>query len=216
MYAPPPAIVPAPAGRSGGLATGPILAICCLLFILFLIATTIILALIPVYLPRKDVTTSAASNSPYYIVGNLGQSPGGDTALDAANRARVAQSLDAATGAPAGTTTVQNGALQAVTSGRKRRTLALTRTRRQGVVYTIFLVVVFNVRLCAFCGLAGFSSRFAVFTLVVELFLFGAFRSLRCAMRLTRIFFDIVAILGTIAANAATTTTAASVTQSVG
>jgi len=39
-----------------GLGGLPILALCCLLFILFLIASTIVLALIPVYIQPKEAT----------------------------------------------------------------------------------------------------------------------------------------------------------------
>jgi hypothetical protein len=41
-----------------GLANGPLLAICLFTLILFLIAATIVLALIPIYLPTRDVTPS--------------------------------------------------------------------------------------------------------------------------------------------------------------
>lgn len=217
MYAPPPAVVPASAGRSGGFAAGPILAICCLLFILLLIATTIILALIPVYLPRKDVTTV---NSPtYYASGNLDQSPGGDAALDANNRARLANSIAAGTGAPAGAVTVPNAAIQGQAGRRKRRKLGLIRNRRdepKASVFTLFIVINFNIRRCISCGLAGFASKLASFPIIVELFVFGVLRSFRCLLRFSRFaFFDIVAISVSIAGNTDTTTTA-SVTQSVG
>jgi hypothetical protein len=39
-----------------GFTQGPILAICCLGIILFLIAATIVLALIPLYIPKKTLT----------------------------------------------------------------------------------------------------------------------------------------------------------------
>jgi hypothetical protein len=41
----------------------PLLAICCAALVLFAIATTIVLALIPVYLPSKSVTLGSISGS---------------------------------------------------------------------------------------------------------------------------------------------------------
>jgi len=62
MYAQPPdAAVAVPARR--GFTQGPLLAICCLGIILFLIAATIVLALIPLYIPQKVAT--ASSTNPY-------------------------------------------------------------------------------------------------------------------------------------------------------
>jgi len=217
MYAPPPMVVPARAGRSGGLASAPILAICCLLFILFLIAATIILALIPVYLQRKNVQTT--STTPFYASGTLDQSAGGDTALDATNRASLARAIEAATGAPAGSGTVTNGAVTSSAAGkRKRRKLGLVRNRRDdpkaGGSVLIFLIIIFSPK-CSSCHGGGFLSKFASFNFIVELIFFGISRSFHCLLRLTIIFIDILAIIANIAANAATSTTA-SVTQSVG
>lgn len=62
MYAPPPVVPAGGASRGGLAASGPILAICCLLFILFLIASTIVLALIPVYLSRRDGNSGRSRN----------------------------------------------------------------------------------------------------------------------------------------------------------
>jgi hypothetical protein len=62
MYSPPPAVVPVTPARRG-FTQGPLLAICCLGIILFLIAATIVLALIPLYIPKKTLTPGGTSSS---------------------------------------------------------------------------------------------------------------------------------------------------------
>ncbi|CAF0888848.1 unnamed protein product [Adineta steineri] len=65
MYAP----LPAARNRRAGFAAGaPILAICCLGFILFLIAATIVLALIPVYLSKRSGGSSSSTTPRYQFV----------------------------------------------------------------------------------------------------------------------------------------------------
>ncbi|CAF0838325.1 unnamed protein product [Adineta steineri] len=65
MYAP----LPAARNRRAGFAAGaPILAICCLGFILFLIAATIVLALIPVYLSKRSGGSSSSMSPRYQFV----------------------------------------------------------------------------------------------------------------------------------------------------
>jgi hypothetical protein len=76
MYTPPPdAAIGAPR-RTGLAASAPVLAICCLLFILFVIAAVIILALIPVYVARNNSINVPTYT--YYIGSNstIGQSKG--------------------------------------------------------------------------------------------------------------------------------------------
>lgn len=101
--------------RRAGLAGGPLLAICCLIFVLFLIAATIVLALIPVYLPNKTVSTSnemnyfiyemfflscgmsilGAGSEPYYFTMNPDQPlTGPDGELDDTARTDLGQQVD--------------------------------------------------------------------------------------------------------------------------
>ncbi|UJR10720.1 hypothetical protein I4U23_014910 [Adineta vaga] len=58
------------ASTSSAKAVWPIAAICCLALIFFVISAAIVLALIPVYLPRKDITPAEnldKSNDPFYL-----------------------------------------------------------------------------------------------------------------------------------------------------
>ncbi|CAF1438451.1 unnamed protein product [Adineta steineri] len=74
MYAP---VQTAAVRRSRGTALsagGPILAICCLGFILFLIAATIVLALIPVYLSTRSGSSSSSSSPRYLALRYIGPS----------------------------------------------------------------------------------------------------------------------------------------------
>ncbi|CAF4347242.1 unnamed protein product, partial [Adineta steineri] len=72
MYAPLPAAVVRRNRETGFTAGGPILAICCLGFVIFLIAATIVLALIPVYLSKRSGGSSSSSTPRYTMIMNPG------------------------------------------------------------------------------------------------------------------------------------------------
>lgn len=152
MYSAVPAVVPvASAPRRAGLAGGPLLAICCLIFVLFLIAATIVLALIPVYLPNKTVSTSAGSE-PYYFTMTPDQPlTGPDGELDDTARTDLGQQIDKAQGFPSGSTNVEEALVRTPAARRKRRTFALQRNRRQTSIRVILVRTRFLPALCGLC-----------------------------------------------------------------
>ncbi|CAF2672016.1 unnamed protein product [Rotaria sp. Silwood2] len=54
--------------RGGGAAALPLAAIGCLCILLFLLAATIVLALIPVYLPKKDISNLSSTATKYFVL----------------------------------------------------------------------------------------------------------------------------------------------------
>jgi len=133
--------------RTGLFGAGPILAICCLLFIAFLIAATIVLALIPVYLPHKNATP--ASNT-FHLALNYPGTIGNDGSLDSTALNQIARSLERAKNLPTGSFNIPSGTV-ATTSTRKRRGYALQRLRRGKTsrgVQRIYITVVVDIEVC--------------------------------------------------------------------
>jgi hypothetical protein len=129
MYAPPPAIVPA-SGRSGLAANGALLAVCCLALILFLIAATIVLALIPVYLPSRSATLTRTTQTYYFVLTPNG-TIGDDGTLSSTDSTTLYNAICASLGFPAGCIKSQGNVLVASSSSkRRRRGFGLTRTER--------------------------------------------------------------------------------------
>ncbi|CAF1316001.1 unnamed protein product [Adineta steineri] len=175
MYAPPAA---AANRRSGLAASGPLLAICCLGFILFLIAATIVLALIPVYLSTRGSTSS--STTPRYTlsgtpVGNAKRDYMGDkegTLADPSN-ANIAAAMDSGLGLNSGSTVADGTASMAsTTSRRRRRGFGLDRERRAGII-KLFFPFRFNKHHCDKCINKGFQESIKTFTIIVTIFFVG-------------------------------------------
>jgi len=164
MYAPPPAVV-APAPRRSGLAAGgPLLAICCLLFILFLIASTIVLALIPVYVQR-DI--DPVGNSPRYTAVMTPQGrddvPEGNFDQNSLNNFNAAS--DSAVGLNSGAFNADSSTSTQGAGKRKRRGFGLVRERRaSGISYCKFR---FNRRRCSICGTRNFLRRVIQYTITI-------------------------------------------------
>ncbi|CAF1320790.1 unnamed protein product, partial [Didymodactylos carnosus] len=139
--------------RSGVAGIAPLLGICCLALIGLLIAATIVLALIPVYLPKRH---GASSTTPIFLTATVNQTAGPNGALPSSNFANIARAIERARGLPAGSVVVQQAVVNSNGNGRKKRNqFALTRVKRQSTT-TIILEVVFNLLLCPFCGGGGF------------------------------------------------------------
>ncbi|CAF3277301.1 unnamed protein product [Rotaria sp. Silwood2] len=115
--------------RRRGLVGGPLLFICCVLSVLFLVAATIILSLIPVYLPTKVLKLSGFTET-CYVLGDYSGSLGNDHQLDATECQNLAQTLEQKLGLPAGTITIDEAAIATTPRKRKRRGYDPARFRR--------------------------------------------------------------------------------------
>ncbi|CAF1028808.1 unnamed protein product [Rotaria sordida] len=105
----------------------PILSICCLLLAVFLIASTVLLSLIPIFLPKKDVSWTSPT---YFLTIDFDGSLGSDGSLDSAAREAFASKVAEALGLPEGAVIVIRGIVATEASKRKRRGLPLSRFRR--------------------------------------------------------------------------------------
>ncbi|UJR14942.1 hypothetical protein I4U23_001923 [Adineta vaga] len=176
MYAPPPAAAPGGAARSGLAASGPILAICCLLFILFLIASTIVLALIPVYLSTRD-STSSSKSSPYTLTGTPGSIIGEDRkrtsysaltegSLDSSVPTAIANAMISALSLQSGSVLVDT-CLISSSSSRKRRGFGLLREYRDTIPKLICLFR-FEKTKCTKCGASSYLNSIKSFTMTAS------------------------------------------------
>ncbi|CAF2874950.1 unnamed protein product, partial [Rotaria sp. Silwood2] len=112
-----------------GFGDGPLLYVCCTLLILFVVAVTIVLLLIPVYLP-KEAFPSSEFNETCYVLGDYRGSLGNDRQLDATECQYLAQTLEQKLGLPAGTITIDEAAIATTPRKRKRRGYDPARFRR--------------------------------------------------------------------------------------
>jgi hypothetical protein len=177
MYAPP-RPVPVAAAPARATALGPLLGICCLLIIGFLIAATIVLALIPVYLPREG-QPSSQNNAAYPFLGTTPSDLGNDGNIPAGSLGSFNSPIDSAVSASPGTTSTQQGAIATgAQSKRKRGVLDLIRSRRgqteQGLQQGYFLII-FLLLICrAKClPLSKFLDRIASFSFTNTFFYSG-------------------------------------------
>ncbi|CAF0915925.1 unnamed protein product [Adineta steineri] len=169
MYAPPPS-VPARRNRGSGLAaSSPILAICCLGFILFMIAATIVLALIPVYLSKRSGGTPRTTTPTYLLTMNSRTVALPEGNLDSPSLADVGVSVDKALNLPSGSTQVKQGAVEATNGKRKRRQSRALRNKRGFDGTTVLCTLVFNVLKCNQCGNMGFLESIKSFTVTDEI-----------------------------------------------
>ncbi|CAF0838065.1 unnamed protein product [Adineta steineri] len=159
MYAPPAA---AANRRSGLAASGPLLAICCLGFILFLIAATIVLALIPVYLSTRGSTSS--SNTKNYVMtmtppgsGKRDSSSIPEGSIDSTTITNINNAVNSNMGFESGTTNGVSGTASTVPTSRRRRGFGLQRERRASIV-KLFFIFFFNKHHCDKCGNKGWQN----------------------------------------------------------
>ncbi|CAF1073054.1 unnamed protein product [Adineta steineri] len=169
MYAPPPS-VPARRNRGSGLAAGsPILAICCLGFILFMIAATIVLALIPVYLSKRSGGSPRTTTPTYLLTMNSRTVALPEGNLDSPSLADVGASVDKALNLPSGSTQVKQGAVEATNGKRKRRQSRALRNKRGVDGTTLLCTLIFNIIKCNQCGNLGFLESIKSFVVTDEI-----------------------------------------------
>jgi len=138
---PPRVIAPPPPPRRGGrFGAVPLLAICCLGTILFLIAATIILSLIPLYINRHGNGANQFGQPVFLIfrflngtVDEIQRLPDGTVPNDGTNYQNLATQLETAQGLPAGSLIVEELVVSTPQTKRRRRSqFALNRNKRQG------------------------------------------------------------------------------------
>jgi len=213
MYAPP--VIPVSPARTRGLAGGPLLGICCLFIIGFLIAATIVLALIPVYIPRKgNASTSTAVSNPF--IGDTNTDLGNDGNFDANARAALSSGVDKGTGVNPGTTSTPTAAAATTGGSRRRRALDRTRSRRLLTFFglqRIYCIFSFDKRHCGGrCSLGRFFVEIEVITIVVS-FTFNNFFFQNVVIRF-EIFFGVFIIPPFKLHQTTTTTTTSTISSS--
>ncbi|CAF3664683.1 unnamed protein product [Rotaria sp. Silwood1] len=115
--------------------TAPIIAIGCVFLVGFVIATAVVLSLIPLYLPRKDI--SLWTSPTYVLTLDFPGSLGNDGSLDSAARDAFARKIEESLGLSEGAVTVISATVATDQTGRKRRGVPISRfhrgTTNQGV-----------------------------------------------------------------------------------
>jgi len=206
MYAPPPVARNAAPARGGILASGPLLAVCCLLFILFLIAATVVLALIPVYVSSKDGPVSSGRAGPYSAVLTPTSTDLVPGTLTADANTNVGKGMDSALGIPSGTVQVASGTSVAANGRRKRRGFGLTRQRRDIVV--IQIIFYFLTAKCSKCGKSSFHKSIGRFSFTAIIWILDALGIVRgpFTTSFAGVFSTDPSAITTIASTAATAT----------
>jgi len=155
MYAPPP-VAAVPVRRRAF--NAPLAAICCLGLILLLIAATIVLALIPIYLPRKDV--NAGTTNPFSFTLTPDQTLGDDGPLSADAQNSLANSISTGAGLPAGSLALDS-AVAATSSRRRRQDSDLERDKR-ATNQKVYCRGRFRHSVCGLCRIINFLFSFAL------------------------------------------------------
>ncbi|CAF1098415.1 unnamed protein product [Rotaria sordida] len=143
--------------EKAGIIGAPITTICCLGVILLIIAGTIILALIPVYLPRKDIP-NLPSTATRYITLRPEQyiPPYGITSYSACST--IARQMAISLGLPA-VAINPSSCTFAISSSRRRRSQLMSRFRRQTGNSKLYMVADIVYASCALCRLRTFLSK---------------------------------------------------------
>ncbi|CAF1550978.1 unnamed protein product [Rotaria sp. Silwood1] len=141
----------AAAGRTG--ATTTLVTALCIGTILFLAAATIVLSLIPVYLPKKTLSIIPSSNMKYIRLNpSPNVPPNGQTSSTACYA--IATSMNSAFHFPSGTIIPISCTFALPGSRRRRQSRILIRYRRQ-TDSKLYMVVDINRAKCASCGQLG-------------------------------------------------------------
>ncbi|CAF2033946.1 unnamed protein product [Rotaria magnacalcarata] len=203
----PPLAAPVDKGSKSGsivASTVPLVSICCFCTLLLLLASTIVLALIPIYLKTKDIPNLSTSSTQYITLTSSTNIPGyGDTS--ATDCSTISNALSGAVGASGAVTPVS--CTFASQSGRRRRAWTISRTRRQSGA-RLFMKVIISYKQCGRCRLKSHLIKWNGKKFSVSFSFFGA-RS----VTFTIIYIGILPFTG-LTTDAITTTTTASTTAS--
>ncbi|CAF1550954.1 unnamed protein product [Rotaria sp. Silwood1] len=168
----PPPVTADKAARKGASAALPLAAICCLCVLFFLLAATIILALIPVYLPKKDLSNLPSTKTKYIILNPQQYVPAYGTASSSACNA-IASKMASAIGYPSGSITSSSCSF-AVGSRRRRRSKWLSRSRRQSRSGKLFMQAVINYDKCQRCRLSSYLKKLLGITFTADFIYYGS------------------------------------------
>ncbi|UJR24626.1 hypothetical protein I4U23_006000 [Adineta vaga] len=174
MYSPPPSST-GTSRRNIFIANAPILAICGLFFIFFIIAATIVLALIPLYLETKDAPSVGRSPT-YYATMEPGETLPEGT-LDAQSIKNLNDALDTTLNLQKGSVNIITATVAAGSKKRKRR--ALTRKRQRRATTKLFCTFNFNIKVCPRCGRQGFLKTITRITIAVRIWIIDIYGILR-------------------------------------
>jgi len=155
-------VIPVAAARpSRGLAGIPLLALCCLLCTLLVIASTIVLALIPIYLQTATAAATAASQ-PRYTNFDLGTQIS-DGALPTSSANAIADPIRQGLGYPAGSVGVTSATAATTNTGKRRRRALQQRDRRVAIagfgiqlIYVVFFIILTVCRTACSTVIAAF------------------------------------------------------------
>ncbi|CAF3345133.1 unnamed protein product [Rotaria socialis] len=163
---------PVDKGSKGGIigaSTLPLVSVCCIGLLLLLLASTIVLALIPIYLGTKDLPNLSTTSTQYLTLTPSPSVPAlGDTS--AADCATIANAMSSAVGSPGSLTPSQ--CTFATTPGRRRRAWPMSRTRRQGGGF-LFIKIVINLLKCPRCRKRSNLTKWKGVRFSVSFFFFG-------------------------------------------
>jgi len=211
MYVPPPPVVPVTPRRRGILAGGPILAVCCLGIILFLIASTIVLALIPVYLPTRNTNLGGTTQTFFFLL-TPNVTLGDDGTLSPAAEAAIANAISAQLGfVPSSLQFDGNIVVATKSSKRRRRGFGLTRNERAQNRQQCYGRGRFLRQFCKQCVITKF-----VFTIVVVFFYGGILQVVEFLVTIFLISFPFPATLSSSTTTTSSTASAITTTAAIG
>jgi hypothetical protein len=200
MYGPPPAAVVPVAPRRGGI-SGPLAAMLCLGVILFLIAATIVLALIPVYLPSRNAQQTGTTKT-YYFVLSPNQTLGDDGILsNSASITSLEQAISSALGLNVNSFVIDgNVVIATVNSGkRRRRGFGLERSERS-TQQNLYCHGRFLHKFCGSCLIVQ-----TIITFFAEIFYGGVLVPLEFVCQVYPIVISVPATVGSSTSTAAVT-----------
>jgi len=220
MYAPPPEAAPSPAAQRA-MTRGPILAVCCLGIILFLIAATIVLALIPVYLPNRGLQAGGTSSVNSFVLNPTSVSSNGkrsasnqplgnDGLMSQSTTQNTADGISTGLGFSAGSITPSGqGVVATSNSGRKRRGFGLLRSERQSGTQNCYLMGRFRHDHCGACIV-----RVTVIIITILDFIYGNING-QVVFSVTIDINVIIVIPATLTSSTSTAATAATTTAAL-
>ncbi|CAF1163732.1 unnamed protein product [Rotaria magnacalcarata] len=147
------------AGISRYIPAVPILAICCLGLLLLVIAATIILALIPLYVPDKNIDNLVTTSTKYFTLDPL--SAVTENGITTAETCRtISNSLESRVAIPFESLIPISCTFASQSSGRRRRSsYAYRRFRRQSGTARLFMKAIINYTRCPLCRSKTYLSK---------------------------------------------------------
>jgi len=158
MYGRPvPAAIPVaaqPASQNRGLFGLGGLGLCCLLLLGgLLIASAIVIGIIPAYLPTTRVRTQRVfQTEPVYLTVQVNNTANNNGQIPGQNFDPLARAIEDARGLQRGTVTVTASGFNTPATGRKKRNIFALRRRKRANGQFLYLTILFNLVTCTFCS----------------------------------------------------------------